>query len=75
MLYKLLKFHFSQGHQPLDLATWAIEVLDTEGIDSDHLDAALVANLEHLSTQDTLVVGGGAKWLKHTLARASKPRW
>lgn len=48
MLHELLQFHFCHSHQPFDLATWSVEVLDAEGIDSHDFDATLIANLENL---------------------------
>lgn len=51
MLYELLQFHFSHGHQPFDLATWSVEVLDTEGVDCHYFDTGLVADLEHLGRE------------------------
>jgi hypothetical protein len=45
MLYELLQLDFGELHKPVDLVLGAVEVLETEGVDCDDLNAALVADL------------------------------
>lgn len=48
MLGDLLKLDLGHGHERIDLVLGALEVLNAKGIDSNHLDARLVADLEYL---------------------------
>jgi hypothetical protein len=43
MLYQLRQFDLCHVHERVDLVLGALEVLDTEGVDGDDLDAGLVA--------------------------------